>query len=132
MLKTPCSTARWTFSACVLSALLLAAFTGAAAATRIGSFTPTSGPIGTLITVSGSGFTGFTTAWIGAAHDAALTVVSDTSLKIVVPADAVTGAQAVEILSATGSVTAAQKFKVTAPRPVAATRPPAVGWYWRA
>src|SRR5712672_3215735 len=54
------------------------------------SFSPTSGPPGTIITVPGKGFTGLTQVWIGAAHDASVHVVSDTLVKVTVPNDATT------------------------------------------
>jgi hypothetical protein len=54
------------------------------------SFSPLSGPPGTIITVPGKGFTGLTQVWIGAAHDASVHVVSDTLVKVTVPADATT------------------------------------------
>ena len=57
----------------------------------IASFSPTSGPVGTVITVSGSGFTGLTAGWIGSAHDGAVKVVSSTQATLTVPADAGTG-----------------------------------------
>ncbi|HWS66400.1 MAG TPA: hypothetical protein VN325_26855 [Steroidobacteraceae bacterium] len=53
-------------------------------------FSPTSGPPGTIITVPGTGFTGLTQVWIGAAHDASVHVVSDTLVKVTVPNDATT------------------------------------------
>src|SRR5882762_3425094 len=54
------------------------------------SFSPTSGPPGTIITVPGTGFTGLTQVWIGAAHGASVHVVSDTLVKVTVPNDATT------------------------------------------
>jgi hypothetical protein len=54
------------------------------------SFSPTSGPPGTIITVPGKGFTGLTQVWIGAAHDASVHIVSDTLVKVTVPNDATT------------------------------------------
>jgi endoglucanase len=58
----------------------------------IGSFSPTTGIVGTVITVTGSGFTGSTSAWVGSGHDASLTVVTDTQANVTVPADASSGA----------------------------------------
>ena len=51
----------------------------------ITSFTPSSGPVGTVITVTGSGFTGATYAKVSYVKDAGLTVVSDTQATITVP-----------------------------------------------
>jgi hypothetical protein len=53
-------------------------------------FSPASGPPGTVITVTGSGFTGLTQVWIGNAHDAPLQVLNDSTVKVTVPADATT------------------------------------------
>jgi hypothetical protein len=58
----------------------------------IQSFSPTSGPAGTVVTINGSGFTGASSAWVGAAHNAAVQVVSDTQIKVTVPVGATTGA----------------------------------------
>ena len=78
---------------------LLASSFGHAATTEpqpyIQSFAPTSGAVGTVITVTGSGFTGLTTAWIGKARDGAVHVLSDTKVEVTVPHDAVTGQLAV-------------------------------------
>ncbi|MDP9139898.1 MAG: cellulase family glycosylhydrolase [Pseudomonadota bacterium] len=58
----------------------------------IQSFSPASGAVGTVVTLTGSGFTGVNAAWAGAAHNAGVTVVSDTQLKVTIPAGATTGA----------------------------------------
>jgi hypothetical protein len=50
-------------------------------------FTPTSGPVGTTVTLSGSGFTGATAVAFGAVA-ASFTVVSDTQISVTVPAGA--------------------------------------------
>ena len=57
----------------------------------ISSFSPTSGAVGSIITLKGAGFTGLNSAWIGAAHDAVVKVVSDTQATVTVPKDAVAG-----------------------------------------
>lgn len=59
---------------------------------KIQNFTPSSGPVGTVVTVNGSGFTGANVAWVGAAHNGAVSVVSDTQLRVTIPAGATTGA----------------------------------------
>ncbi len=58
----------------------------------IGNFSPSSGPVGTVVTMNGSGFTGSNLAWVGAAHNGVVTVVSDTQVRITIPAGATTGA----------------------------------------
>jgi endoglucanase len=57
----------------------------------ISSFSPSSVAKGAVITVAGKGFTGTAKAWIGNGQDAKTQVVSDTQLKITVPADATSG-----------------------------------------
>jgi aryl-phospho-beta-D-glucosidase BglC (GH1 family) len=56
------------------------------------SYAPGSGPVGTVITINGSGFTGLTAAWIGAAKNAVIKVISDTQVQVTVPAGATSGA----------------------------------------
>ncbi len=56
------------------------------------SFSPSSGPVATVVTISGSGFTGTSTAWVGAAKNATVNVVSDTQALVTIPAGATTGA----------------------------------------
>ena len=55
------------------------------------SFSPDSGPAGTVVTVNGSGFTGANNAWVGDARNAAVNVISDTQLQVTIPADATSG-----------------------------------------
>jgi len=59
---------------------------------NIMNFSPSSGPVGTVVTVNGSGFTGSNIAWVGAARSAAVTVINDNQLQVTIPADATTGA----------------------------------------
>src|ERR1700690_1046100 len=53
-------------------------------------FSPTSGPPGTVITVTGTGFTGLSQVWIGNGKDSTVYVVNNNLVKITVPADATT------------------------------------------
>ncbi|MEP6884242.1 MAG: cellulase family glycosylhydrolase [Gammaproteobacteria bacterium] len=87
--------------------------TVASAQPYISSFTPSSGPVGTLITVTGSGFTGLTAAWIGAAHDATVVVVRKTQAKITVPKDATQGQ--VAVLNPLHAAFSPASFTVTKP-----------------
>ena len=57
----------------------------------ISGFSPSSGPAGTVVMVTGSGFTGTNGVWIGNSHNAPATVVSDRQLRVVVPKDASSG-----------------------------------------
>jgi len=79
----------------------------------IGSFTPTSGPAGTVVTITGSGFTGLTAVQIGNVSDAALTVVSDTQVKATVPADAQSGAHGVSVSNPQKVSSSPDSFTVT-------------------
>jgi hypothetical protein len=56
------------------------------------NFAPQSGAVGTVVTLNGSGFTGSNLAWVGAARNAAVKVVSDTQIQVTIPAGATTGA----------------------------------------
>jgi aryl-phospho-beta-D-glucosidase BglC (GH1 family)/lysophospholipase L1-like esterase len=58
----------------------------------IQNFSPASGPVGTVVTLNGSGFTGLNLAWVGVAHNGAVKVVSDTQVQVTIPAGATTGA----------------------------------------
>lgn len=76
----------------------------------IGSFTPTSGAVGTKVTINGSGFTGVTrVAFNGVA--AAFTVVNSTQLTATVPASATTGP--ISVTTAGGTATSSGSFGVT-------------------
>jgi len=81
----------------------------------ITSFTPASGGVGTVITVTGSGFAGATYAKVGYATDAGLTVVSDTQAKITVPSDAALGAGTIAVGNPTYVGYSNSSFTVTAP-----------------
>jgi len=69
---------------------------GAAAAAGVApyivNFSPAAGPVGTVVTINGSGFTGASTAWIGAARNATVRVLSDSQVQVTVPAGATSGA----------------------------------------
>lgn len=78
----------------------------------ISGISPTTGSVGSVITVTGTGFTGSNSAWIGSAHDAGISVVSDTQAQVTVPADAQSGQLAV--LNSQHSAFSQQSFTVTA------------------
>lgn len=73
------------------------------------SFTPPSGPVGTLVTLNGTGLTQ-TTAVTFNNTAAAFTVVSDSQVTATVPAGATTGK--IKITTAGGSVTSSTNFTV--------------------
>ncbi len=85
------------------------------------SFMPTSGAAGTLVTVTGSAFTGATSVTFGGAS-ASYVVDSDSQISATVPAAATTGPIAVTTPGGTG--TSADSFTVTEPPPGS---PPAFG-----
>jgi IPT/TIG domain len=80
-------------------------------APAVSGFTPTSGPVGTSVTISGSGFTGATTVTFSRTPATVFTVTSDTSITATVPAGATTGA--VGVTTPSGSGTSSGVFTVT-------------------
>ena len=57
----------------------------------IHDFSPASGRVGTVVTVTGSGFTDAGQVWVGGGHNAAFNVVNDNTLTLTVPSDGTTG-----------------------------------------
>lgn len=84
----------WRATLLALSGIGLAQ-AGSEAQPYISGMAPVSGPVGTVITVTGSGFTGARRAWVGNGHDAGLQLIDDAHLKLTVPADASSGSIAV-------------------------------------
>jgi len=76
----------------------------------ITSFTPASGPVGTVVTITGTNFTG-TSAVAFNGVPASFTVMSATSLKATVPGGATTGK--VSVTTANGTATSSSNFTVT-------------------
>jgi hypothetical protein len=89
-------------------------------APAITSFTPSSGPAGTQVTVSGSGFTGTSQVTLGGAS-ATYTVHSDTQLSLTVPPGAVSGP--VVVTNSLGSAQSQPSFTVTVPPRVSGFSP---------
>jgi Divergent InlB B-repeat domain len=88
-----------------------AAFTVIAPPT-IASFTPASGPVGTSVTISGSGLTGASSVTFNGVG-ATFTVQSDAAIQAIVPSGAGTGP--VSVTTAAGTATSAISFTVTVP-----------------
>ena len=93
-------------------------------APTVTSFTPTSGPAGTPVTVTGSAFTGATSVTFGGAS-ASYVVDSNTQISATVPAAATTGPIAVTTPSGTG--TSANSFTVPQPPPTVTSFTPTSG-----
>ena len=86
----------------------------------ITSFSPTSGPAGTAVTVNGSGFTGVTAvAFNGVAGS--FTITSDTILQATVPTGAVTGP--ITVSAPSGTATSANSFTVINPPTISSFSP---------
>jgi hypothetical protein len=81
-------------------------------APSISSFTPTSGPTGTSVTVSGAGFTGATGVTVGGVA-ASYTVNSDSKITLKVPSAATSGP--IRVVTPAGAATSSTSFTVTVP-----------------
>jgi hypothetical protein len=89
--------------------------------TLITGFTPTSGPEGTVVTLTGSGFTGATEVVFGLQSAASFSVVNDTEITATVPAGADSGPIAVKSpATPVRKASTTALFTVTAPAPAPA------------
>ena len=84
-----------------------------ATAPTITSFTPSTGPIGTVVTVTGTNYSGVTSVKFNGLVSATITNISDTSLKATVPAGASTGK--ITVIASGGTTTSTTNFTVTHP-----------------
>jgi aryl-phospho-beta-D-glucosidase BglC (GH1 family) len=85
----------------------------------IADFAPLSGPVGTVVTINGNGFTGLNEAWVGTAKGVAVQVIDDTRVQVTIPANGTTGA--IGIFNAVHAGFTAQSFTVTAAATTTAT-----------
>jgi len=91
----------------------------------ITSFTPTSGPVGTTVTITGTNLTDITWVKFNGTVSSSVTPVSATSLKAVVPAGATTGK--ISIMTPGGTATSAASFTVTTSAPTITSFTPTSG-----
>jgi hypothetical protein len=75
------------------------------------SFSPATGPVGTVVTLTGTGFTGLNQAWIGAAHNAVVKVISNTQAQVTIPPGATSGS--IGLLNPGHAAFTASSFTVT-------------------
>jgi uncharacterized repeat protein (TIGR03803 family) len=75
------------------------------------SFSPTSGTVGTQVTINGTSFTGATKVTFGGVKATSFTVNSDTMITATVPTGAKTGK--IQVTTPLGTATSAQDFTVT-------------------
>ena len=85
------------------------------------SISPTSGPVGTSVTIRGAGYSFATGVTFGGVPATSFTILSPIVITAIVPAGAVTGP--VAVTNPAGTVSSATPFTVTGPR--AAAAPPA-------
>jgi hypothetical protein len=83
----------------------------ATAVPSITSFTPTSGPVGTLVTITGVGLDGVNAVRIGRRALTSVTGVSSTSVTAVIPAGAASGP--LVVANSIGNAVSASSFTVT-------------------
>jgi len=88
---------------------------GVAGAPTVTGFSPTSGPIGTSVTINGTNLTGATAVTFNGTSQPAFTVVSATQITAAVPAGATTGP--IAVTTPVGTATSAANFTVTLPAP---------------
>jgi len=100
-------------------------FTVTTTATKISSFTPASGPVGTSVSITGSGFTGASAVKFGTAAATVVSVASDTLITATVPTGALTGK--ITVTAPAGTATSATNYTVTASPPTVTSFSPASG-----
>jgi hypothetical protein len=77
----------------------------------ISSFSPSSGPVGTSVTITGNSFTGATQVTFGGVAAASFEVIKDTQVDALVPAGAKTGS--ITVTTPGGTATSKTSFTVT-------------------
>src|SRR3990172_6301387 len=87
----------------------------------ISGFSPNSGPVGTVVTVNGSGFNGATAVRFGTTNASAYTVVSNTQITATVPAGAITAP--ISVVTPGGTATSSNSFTVVPPPSISGFSP---------
>jgi IPT/TIG domain len=90
-------------------------------APTITSFAPTSGPVGTSVTISGTNFTGATAVTFNAVSATSFTVTSDTAIQATVPTGATTGP--LRVTTPAGTATSTNVFTVVSPPTISGFTP---------
>jgi uncharacterized repeat protein (TIGR03803 family) len=93
-------------------------------APTINSFTPTSGPVGTAVLITGSNLTGATRVSFNGVNAVSYTVNSDTQITVTVPTGATTGT--LTVITPGGTATSASSFTVL-PAPTISSFSPVSG-----
>jgi hypothetical protein len=86
---------------------------GSTSAPTITSFSPSSGPVGTSVTINGTNFTGATSVAFNGVSATTFTVNSATKITATVPTGATTGP--ITVTTPSGTATSTSNFAVTAP-----------------
>jgi len=81
----------------------------------ISSFDPATGPFGTTVTIFGSSFSAATQVAFNGVAASSFTIVSDTEIRVEVPAGATSGE--ITVTNSGGTATSADEFTVTPPLP---------------
>src|SRR5207244_815869 len=87
----------------------------------ITSFTPSSGPVGTVVTISGSNLTGTTRVAFNGTAATTFTVDSATQIQATVPSGASSGP--ISVTTPAGTAVSASNFTVTAPPTITSFSP---------
>src|SRR5712691_6064619 len=101
-----------------------ASFTVTTPPPTLSSFTPTSGPVGTSVTITGSNLSGATAVKFNGTT-AAFSVNSDTQITDTVPAAASTGT--ISVTTGGGTATSSASFTITSPAPTLSSFAPTSG-----
>jgi len=97
--------------------------TGSSSSPSVTSFSPSSGPVGTVVTINGANIANPLAVYFNFTQATSVSTLSATQIRAVVPAGASTGP--VTVLTSVGGVSSAQVFTVTVASPTLAEQEPA-------